>query len=345
MGMNLGGGYAAGAGADALKDLLKERWLQGQARIRNDQDQQHINLIASGQDLEQGRYNTSRDDAKEAVRIKGAAAATAKAERDTQIAGLLADPNTSPQMKLALQYQNVTGDNAPSGIFDKPEKPSTQPVMRVNPRTGKMESLGDAPTGAHFVNEPAPPTPPQNKFNLIPGTDANGKPMMYRVNQQTGESSAVNLGEGVTAGRVTDAQTTLGLYAKRVEQAEPTLTGLTKAITSMNPLMFEAQMRADNPNLQSKEIQQYRQAERNFINSVLRRESGAVISPAEYAEARKQYIPVSGDADETIQLKAQNRATVGVSFQRGAGAAYQGPKSQGGGTAGSSADPLGLRTK
>lgn len=33
----------------------------------------------------------------------------------------------------------------------------TEPVMRVNPRTGKLEQIGTAQKGAHFVTEPPPP--------------------------------------------------------------------------------------------------------------------------------------------------------------------------------------------
>ena len=58
---------------------------------------------------------------------------------------------------------------------------------------------------------------------------------------------------------------------------------------------------------QSPEQQQIEQAQRNFINAVLRRESGAVISPEEFDNARKQYFPQPGDAPESIAQKNANR--------------------------------------
>jgi hypothetical protein len=121
----------------------------------------------------------------------------------------------------------------------------------------------------------------------------------------------------------TNAQTTIAGYAARVEQSNPQLSGLEKSITAMNPLSFEAQLWADRPALQSKEIQQYAQASRNFINAVLRRESGAVISPEEFATARKQYLPVPGDLPETLQMKRANRALIHQTYKQGAGKAYQ----------------------
>lgn len=49
------------------------------------------------------------------------------------------------------------------------------------------------------------------------------------------------------------------------------------------------------------------QAERNFINSILRRESGASISKPEFANAELQYFPRMGDTPEVLAQKAANR--------------------------------------
>lgn len=117
-------------------------------------------------------------------------------------------------------------------------------------------------------------------------------------------------------------QLTLGSYASRIEQAEPTLHGLEETIAGMNPVSFEAQIFADHPALQSKEIEQYVQASRNYINAILRRESGAVISPTEFSEARKQYLPIPGDSEETLAQKRQNRQLNFETYKRGAGNAY-----------------------
>lgn len=73
----------------------------------------------------------------------------------------------------------------------------------------------------------------------------------------------------------------------------------------------------------SGEAQQFFQAERDFINSVLRRESGAVISEEEFANARRQYIPQPGDKQEVLDQKRRNRQTVLRSMGRAAGPSYQ----------------------
>jgi hypothetical protein len=49
------------------------------------------------------------------------------------------------------------------------------------------------------------------------------------------------------------------------------------------------------------------QAQRDFINAVLRQESGAAIGEGEFDNARKQYFPQPGDSAAVIKQKAANR--------------------------------------
>ena len=69
--------------------------------------------------------------------------------------------------------------------------------------------------------------------------------------------------------------------------------------------------------------QQFFQAERDFINANLRRESGAVIGAEEFVNARRQYIPQPGDKPEVLEQKRRNRETVLRSMGRAAGPSYQ----------------------
>ena len=61
-------------------------------------------------------------------------------------------------------------------------------------------------------------------------------------------------------------------------------------------------------NFANHEQQQIEQAQRNFINAVLRRESGAVISPEEFDNARKRVLPQPGDEPASIAQKCQPAA-------------------------------------
>ena len=53
--------------------------------------------------------------------------------------------------------------------------------------------------------------------------------------------------------------------------------------------------------------QQTDQARRNFITAVLRKESGAVISPSEFANEEKKYFPQIGEGKKVIQQKQEAR--------------------------------------
>ena len=58
---------------------------------------------------------------------------------------------------------------------------------------------------------------------------------------------------------------------------------------------------------QSSGQQQVEQARRDFINAILRRESGAVIGAGEFRNAEAQYFPQMGDSDAVKKQKADNR--------------------------------------
>ena len=53
--------------------------------------------------------------------------------------------------------------------------------------------------------------------------------------------------------------------------------------------------------------QQTDQARRNFITAVLRKESGAAISPTEFVNEEKKYFPQIGDSDATVKQKQEAR--------------------------------------
>lgn len=71
------------------------------------------------------------------------------------------------------------------------------------------------------------------------------------------------------------------------------------------------------------EVQKVTQAQRDFVNAVLRQESGASISGSEFENARKQYFPQPGDSPEVIAQKRANRETAIKGFARQAGPSGQ----------------------
>lgn len=83
------------------------------------------------------------------------------------------------------------------------------------------------------------------------------------------------------------------------------------------------------------EARQFDQARRNFINAVLRRESGAAISASEFDNANSQYFPMPNDDEKTLEMKATNRQQAIEALANGSGpGATQAP---------GTVDPLGIR--
>lgn len=69
----------------------------------------------------------------------------------------------------------------------------------------------------------------------------------------------------------------------------------------------------------SEDAQKYDQAKRDLVNAILRRESGAVISDEEFANAEQQYFPQPGDGPEVVEQKRKNREAAIKGFDIGAG--------------------------
>lgn len=127
--------------------------------------------------------------------------------------------------------------------------------------------------------------------------------------------------KGVTLSGST-AQFTAANYANRLEQANQVVNQLSPNLKNMSYLQLKSAMLLPS-GLQKPEIQQYSQASKNFINAVLRRESGAAISPSEFDTAYSQYLIKPGDSEAVVQQKEKNRLLVQRNFVNEAGTAYQ----------------------
>jgi len=96
----------------------------------------------------------------------------------------------------------------------------------------------------------------------------------------------------------------------------------------------------------SAEQQQVLNGRINFVTALLRKESGAAISPSEFSTAEKLYFPRPGDDASVIKQKqnARELAIKAMKVQAGPGAKAIEETSTGGGTP-SANDPLGIRGK
>lgn len=131
-------------------------------------------------------------------------------------------------------------------------------------------------------------------------------------------------------GAYTEGQGKAALFADRMAQAEAVIRpneDVNSGISGWAGGMVANRLDPVAANqVASPQRQQVDQAQRNFVNSVLRRESGAVISQDEFNVARMQYFPQPGDSAQVIEQKRQNRLTAITGLMREAGPAYKPPK-------------------
>ena len=66
-------------------------------------------------------------------------------------------------------------------------------------------------------------------------------------------------------------------------------------------------------------IQTYDDAQSNWINSVLRPQSGMTLTPKEEANAKSEYFPIRGETKEQVQIKFDRRQTALKNFMRNSG--------------------------
>lgn len=113
-------------------------------------------------------------------------------------------------------------------------------------------------------------------------------------------------------------------FAKRMEQAESVFKSLNEG--GFDPTSWESEIQGFSivpERFKSDLVKQQQQAERNFLNAALRRESGANITKDEFASGVKQYFPRGGDSADVLSQKAANRAQVIAGLKAESGNAYK----------------------
>lgn len=130
---------------------------------------------------------------------------------------------------------------------------------------------------------------------------------------------------------LTESQSNSFNYANRMIEAHKTLTDLEDTLSGAEIAGLASKEGASRlwgiggvlgaaGNLMlSGDQQKYEQAQRDFVNAVLRKESGAVISDEEFDNAKKQYFPQPGDSADVLEQKRQNRARAITGVSSGAG--------------------------
>ena len=142
-------------------------------------------------------------------------------------------------------------------------------------------------------------TPEYQKFMAEGGVK---KGMGFRVRPD----GTVEFTQGGDLPSLTEAQSNALVFSQRMRQSNNVLNDLEKEGTKIGQSIASGIPLVGNY-LLSDEYQKYDQAKRNFVNAVLRKESGAAIAESEFANAERQYFPVPGDSEAVIEQKRRNR--------------------------------------
>ena len=143
------------------------------------------------------------------------------------------------------------------------------------------------------------PSSPVSTPTSLPGANLAGHPGTYADFLKQKNLKPATVDESKNAGFAIRVKASNDIL-NELEKNNPA-AGLSGAAQSLLPQNVLTNW------LKSPEYKQMEQAQRDFINAVLRRESGAAISPTEFDSARQQYFPQPGDDQGTLGQKRNNR--------------------------------------
>lgn len=202
------------------------------------------------------------------------------------------------------QWEQLPGAKMATENWSAPYKVGGEYVQR-NANTGEIRKAygtaeGDKPPAGYTWSTDASG---QKTLNAIPGGPADKS-----LNPNKEQSDAYT-------------------YSTRMESADKIINDLEGKYdpfsinikTSGKTALIPGGETAANKFLLSPNDQKAEQAQRNFINAVLRRESGATIQPSEFDSANQQYFPQPGDSKEVLDQKRANRREAIEGLKRAAG--------------------------
>lgn len=209
----------------------------------------------------------------------------------------------APQRRERVAGENLIQEEYVNGKW---QEIGRGPRFSRQPQTDKtypIVTTGDGiferrPEGLVQLKDPNTGQPLKPTARERPITEYQGKNALYGARALQADKALLALEEKISLA---------GLATKQAVQGTPIVGGPLGALGNV---------------MLSADQQRVEQAQRNFVNAVLRQESGAVISDAEFENAKKQYFPQPGDTKEVLEQKRQNRRTAIEGFKRIAGPAW-----------------------
>tara|TARA_R110002126_G_scaffold145833_1_gene291787 strand:- start:2362 stop:3600 length:1239 start_codon:yes stop_codon:yes gene_type:complete len=251
------------------------------------------------------------------------------------------DPAYAKQKVLELQKltgQDMSGDIAQIDSFGgDPAKLKNWAAGHAMDASNLLTKFETRDTGGAVQRQGydpitgAPVGPAQvTQKTATPGermTDARARAQMAQSERQFAITQA-NQGKAPAAAEkpLTEAQgkaTGFALRAKEADEILKKISYLPAAVATKQAMesypVIGGVLGASANLMLPEQAQQADQAQRSFVNAILRQESGAAISESEFQNARKQYFPQPGDGNTVIEQKKKNRETAIRALETAAG--------------------------
>jgi hypothetical protein len=239
-----------------------------------------------------------------AADYRSSPAGVVKIDKITGEATLVKDANGKPIMDVAAaqaaeaaRHAKVIESQGATRIGQENQRIALQRQADARAEYQAKQPKFDASAGG-FVYAPTAENP-QGKFVAVTGiegkapNEAQGNAIAYGARMDAANRTLEGLeGKGVTSGGRIKGAISGTLEALVPYQGEKLAAGAENVL---------------RPFLSSENQNNYEQARENFITAVLRKESGASISPSEFAREERKYFPQVGDSDSTIKQKQEAR--------------------------------------
>jgi hypothetical protein len=302
---------------------------------------QQMNPIAN---ILAGQAIGNRADTKQ---IELATALRGKNAQDIQTYAELQRTNPAKAIQFGLTSQNPTLKALVVEDLKTQKYGEGEIGTRRNIATGEIETIGKgaekyrAPTSVDMGTMGTMLIYPDGRRETIQKgvqgpagqvLETENGPML--VNTRTGQANPITAGgQAVTGGKpLTETQGNATAFGIRMKESNQLLNNLEKkgvkdtgvvrsaiaGTAGMTPFIGQNLSQGVNAAMNvlpgmlggpSSEQQQVDAARKNFVTAVLRKESGAAISPQEFATEAQKYFPQPGDSKETIDQKRNARDT------------------------------------
>lgn len=189
------------------------------------------------------------------------------------------------------------------------QPPEMQNFLAVNPEAG-AKLWQEQKIKGMYAEAPKPPAGIQEyeyaKAQGFPGTFQDWEASKRGgMSLQTNPDGTITFQQG-NIKPMTEAQSKDTVYATRAEGALPIIDNLGNALTSLPETMAGGVPVVGNY-AKSPEFQQAQQAGLEFLQAILRKDTGAAITAEETASYGQTYLPRPGDSPEVLGQKKQSR--------------------------------------